>query len=164
MLKIVEKLEDLRFRQLMDVYAESVLDNGQEHYPRLSENLQILEAEQDFYQYLRDCFFATEGAFYALWIQDDTYVSALRLEPYEDGLLLEALETGPDHRQRNYAKALIREVLHYVGDTKVYSHVHKKNIPSLRTHEACGFYRILEYARYIDGSFRENSCTFCSKQ
>ena len=164
MLKIAEKLDQLSFRQLMDVYEESNRENGEVRYPNLSENRQILEAEQDFYQYLRECFFTTNGAFYALWVEDETYVSALRLEPYEDGLLLEALETAPDHRQRNYAKALIREVLHYVGDTKVYSHVHKKNIPSLRTHEACGFYRILEYARYIDGSFRENSCTFCSKQ
>ena len=163
MLKIAKKLDQLCFRQLMDVYEESNRENGEERYPNLSENRQILEAEQDFYQYLRECFFATNGAFYALWVEDEIYVSALRLEPYQDGLLLEALETAPQHRHNGYAKDLIQVVLAYVGEKKVYSHVHKENIPSLRTHESCGFHRILEHAIYIDGSVRNDSCTFCSK-
>ncbi len=161
MLKIVDNLGNLCFSQLMGVYVEGNRENGAENYPNLPENQQILEAEQDFHQYLRECFFSTPGAFYALWVVDTIYVSALRLEPYQDGLLLEALETIPSHRQKGYAKALVDAVLDYVGEQKVYSHVHKKNIPSLRTHESCGFRRILEYAQYIDGSRHSQSCTLC---
>lgn len=163
MLKIAKKLDQLSFRQLMDVYEESNRLNGEERYPHLSESRQIMEAEQDFYQYLRECFFTTNGAFYALWVEDEIYISTLRLEPYQDGLLLEALETAPSHREKGYAKALILAVLAYVGEKRVYSHVHKGNVPSLHTHESCGFHRILEHAIYIDGSVRNDSCTFCSK-
>lgn len=162
MLKIVEKLEQLSFCQLMGVYEESNRLNGQERYGRLPESYQIMEAEQDFYQYLRECFFPTKGAFYALWIVDNIYVSALRLEPYQDGLLLEALETAPFHRQKGYAQSLIQAILAYVGEQRVYSHVHKENVPSLRAHESCGFHRILDHAIYIDGSIRNTSCTLCS--
>jgi RimJ/RimL family protein N-acetyltransferase len=119
--------------------------------------------EQDFYQYLRECFFTTEGAIYALWSPAGEYVSALRLEPYQDGLLLEALETAPGQRRKGYAADLITAVLQMVGETKVYSHVSKRNTASLRTHEKCGFHRVLEHAVYADGSVLTTSCTFCSK-
>ncbi len=163
MLKIVEKFGQLDFRQLMDVYIEGNEENGACRYPNLPENQRLLEAEQDFCQYLRECFFPTEGAFYALWVVEGRYVSALRLEPYQDGLLLEALETAPEHRQMGYAKALVQAVLSHVGEQKIYSHVHKRNTPSLRTHESCGFRRILDHAVYADGSVLTKSCTFCSK-
>ena len=163
MLKIAEKLNELDFGQLMAVYEEGNLENGAELWPELSQGQQILRAEQDFYQYLRECFFATEGAIYALWVIDGQYVSALRLEPYQDGLLLEALETAPEHRHKGYASKLIRAVLEWVGNQKVYSHVSKRNAASLRTHEKSGFHRILEHAVYADGSVLTSSCTFCSQ-
>ena len=163
MLKIAEKLNELDFGQLMAVYEEGNLENGAELWPELSQGQQILRAEQDFYQYLRECFFATEGAIYALWVIDGQYVSALRLEPYQDGLLLEALETAPEHRHKGYASKLIRAVLEWVGNQKVYSHVSKRNAASLRTHEKCGFHRIMEHAVYADGSVLTSSCTFCSQ-
>ena len=122
---------------------------------------QLYLAEQDFYQYLRECFFAVPGAFYAVWVEHDRYVSALRMEPYKDGLLLEALETAPEHRQKGYATALIRAALQKAGSVKVYSHVSKKNVPSWKTHEVCGFQKILDYAVYADGSVLRSSVTFC---
>lgn len=161
MLTIIQSMKELDFGQLMTVYEEGNLENAQEFYPELPRNQQYLRAEQDFYQYLRECFFKTEGAFYAIWQEKGKYVSALRLEPYRDGLLLEALETAPDQRGKGYAVALIRAILQLEQVEKVYAHVHKKNIPSLRTHESCGFRRILEYAVYIDGSVKNNACTFC---
>lgn len=161
MLVIVRSLQELKFGQLMQVYEESNRENGAEFYPELPWNQQILQAEQDFYQYLRECFFGTNGAFYAVWEEKGSYVSTLRLEPYQDGLLLEALETAPAHRKRGYAAALIQAVLALPEIQKVYAHVHKKNTASLRTHESCGFHRILEYAVYIDGSVRNHSCTLC---
>ena len=93
MLKLATRMRELNFYALMDVYREGNEENGAAAYPRADEAEQLLLAEQDFYQYLRESFFQTEGAFYAVWTEKGYYVSALRLEPYQDGLLLEALET-----------------------------------------------------------------------
>ena len=163
MLCIVKSLRELDFRQLMDVYEEGNLENAAELWPGEPDGQLLLMAEQSFHQYLRECFFPTEGAYYCVWVENDRYVSALRLEPYKDGLLLEALETKPSERRRGYAAALLKAVLQEVGEKKVYSHVGKRNTASLRTHEKCGFRRILEHAVYADGSVMTNHCTFCSK-
>lgn len=161
MLIIVKSLKELSFRRLMDVYEESNRENGMEFWPELSRGQQLLQAEQDFYQYLHDGFFTTHGAVYAIWEESGNYVSALRLEPYKDGLLLEALETAPGERRKGYAEKLIQAVQKRCGSTKIYSHVGKWNEASLKIHEKCGFRRILEYAVYIDGSVNNRSCTVC---
>ena len=88
----------------------------------------------------------------------------LRLEPYRDGLLLAALETHPQMRRKGYAVKLILEVMTYAKELSIYSHVSKKNIASLRTHEKCGFERIMEYAVYADGSVNDKSYTFCYRK
>ena len=163
MLYIARRLKDLDFRQLMDIYEEGNLENAAELWPEEPQGQQLLLAEQSFHQNLRECFFSTEGALYCVWVENDRYVSALRLEPYQDGLLLEALETRPDQRRKGYAVELVKAVLSEVGDTKIYSHVGKRNSASLKTHEKCGFRRILEHAVYADGSVMTNHCTFCSK-
>jgi len=159
MLRLVHSMKELPFGALMEVYAESNRENGQEFWPDLSEGEQLLRAEQDFYQYLQQVFFKTEGACCCLWEADGHAVSALRLEPYRDGLLLEALETAPDHRHKGYAASLIRAVQAQLGKRKVYSHVGKRNTPSLKTHMACGFCRISEQAVYADGSVNDRCCT-----
>lgn len=163
MLFVAEKMKDLDFRQLMDVYEEGNLENAAEFFPYEPKEQWLLLAEQSFHQYLKECFFRTDGARYCIWIVDGEYVSALRLEPYQDGLLLEALETKPDRRRMGYAAELVTEVLRFAGEEKIYSHVGKRNVASLRTHEKCGFRRILEHAVYADGSVFGNCCTMCSK-
>ncbi len=163
MLYIANQLKELDFRQLMDVYEEGNLENAAQFYPHAPKEQWLLLAEQSFHQFLRECFFQTSGAFYAVWVENGTYVSALRLEPYRDGLLLEALETKPDSRRKGYAAALVNAVLARLGETKVYSHVGKRNTASLKTHEKCGFRRIQEYAVYADGSVLSSCCTFCSE-
>ena len=124
MLRITRSMGQLPFGQLMEVYAEGNLENGREFWPDLSEGQQLLQAEQEFYQYLREVFFQTAGAAYYLWEHHGKPVSALRLEPYRDGLLLEALETHPLHRRKGYAKMLIKaalEVLEKNFDDGVFS-------------------------------------------
>ena len=81
MLHIYEKLKDLSFSRLMDVYEEGNRENGAEFWPELDASQQLLRAEQDFYQYLREVFFSTEGAVYCVWEERGSYVSALRQEP-----------------------------------------------------------------------------------
>lgn len=161
MLIVAKSLKELSFGKLMEIYIEGNLENAQEFWPDEPEGRQIALAEQEFYNYLQQVFFCTPGASYLIWEEEGRYVSALRLEPYQDGLLLEALETAPQHRRRGYAARLVQAALEHAGQVKIYSHVGKRNTASLRTHEKCGFARILEYAVYADGSVNDRCCTLC---
>lgn len=159
MLEIIKSLKELPFGELMSVYEEGNRENGVARYPKLSANLQLLEAEQDFYAYLK-CFFRQDDSFYALWRQNGILVSALRIEPYQDGWLLAALETKPDCRNQGYAKALVKGVLSYLEGTSrlpIYSHISKGNISSQKVHLSCDFREILPYAIYADGTIN-NIC------
>lgn len=160
MLQIFDRLNQLRFGELMEVYSESVAENGEELYPNLSENEQIIQAQQDFYAYLQQGFFTDQEDIYCIWEENGRYICALRLEHYQDGLLLEALETRPEYRRRGYAEKLIRAVQQQLGEQKVYSHISHKNVASLAVHQKCGFEKILEYARYADGSVNDRCGTY----
>lgn len=161
MLILAKRIHDFSFAKLMEVYTESCRENGAEFWPWETPERQLALVEQDFYDYLVRCFFTADGAVYAIRTEGERYVSALRLEPYRDGLLLEALETAPEFRRKGYARDLICAVLAEYSGVKIYAHVSKRNMASLRTHEVCGFQRVLEYAAYIDGSVNERCCTLC---
>lgn len=157
-------MNELNFSELMAVYAQGNEQNAEEFYPYEEKAAAILRAEDDFYQYLSQVFFRTKGAIYAVWEERSRYCSALRLEPYRDGLLLEALETRPDCRKQGFARKLLNAVLLWLqeqGSVTVYSHIHKRNTASICTHISCGFERISEQAVYIDGSITNQSCTMC---
>jgi len=166
MLKLFFSLRELDAEQLMAVYIEGNRENGAENYPDDSETMQIMKAEVDFISYLRDEFFRHNGSLYAVWEVDGHYKAALRLEPYRDGLLLEALETAPEARRQGYAFLLINAVLDYLrssGHETIYSHIRKTNIPSLGVHQKCGFTKISDSATYVDGTVTQRSCTMCYK-
>lgn len=148
MLFLASGLNQLNFSSLMAVYEETNQKSGQT----------LLQAELNFYQYLSQCFFTTSGAVYAIWQEKGQYISALRLEPYQDGLLLAALETMPAYRNQGYGEKLIRAVQEQFPQ-KIYSHVSRRNAPSLTVHQKCGFAQILDYAKYIDGSVDRNAVT-----
>lgn len=148
MLRIFFDFRELDFEKLSAVY-------GYDETDRYSQR-------NDFYDYLREDFFRVTGAFYAVWELEGRYVSALRVEPYRDGYLIEALETRPEVRGKGYAKNLLNGVLQcdaIPSEGNVYAHIHKNNRASLAVHKACGFERILEHAVFIDGSVFHNSCT-----
>ena len=162
MLKIINSMKHLRFSELMQVYHETNICNGKEFYPNLCESEQIRNAENDFYQYLQSVFFRQEDSYYAVWEEDGCYLSALRIEPYFDGLLLCGLETLPTGRRKGYASALVAAVLTYLqlqGSGKIYSHISKRNLPSLAVHKKCCFQVIKDHAVYSDGSVVHNSYT-----
>ena len=159
MLIVAKGFKDFSFGKLMEVYSEGNLENAQDLWPDESQARGIALAEQDFYNYLQQVFFRTPDARYLIWEEQGRYVSALRLEPYRDGLLLAALETAPEMRQKGYAVSLVQAALEHAGAGKIYSHVAKGNAASLRTHEKCGFRRILNHAVYADGSVNHVCCT-----
>ena len=154
MLLIMKRLEELDFSALMDVYIEGNQEKADEY-----GDGGLLRAEREFYDYLREDFFRQRGAFYAVWTERGSYVSALRLEPYKDGWLLEALETAPDHRKMGYAKVLMGAVLEHIGQAVIYSHVSRRNQASLKTHCACGFQKHLDHVVYLDGSVSSRAVT-----
>ena len=161
MLKIFDSPDDIDFRQLSDVYEEGIRINGRELYPTQPENLQILYAEQDFYAYIEE-FFKEPTAKYAVCFHNGFYASALRLESYNDGILLNALETVPSLRNNGFATKLICSVLEYLrcrGDGVLYSHVDKNNLTSLHVHLLCGFRIISEKAVFLDGTVKCDSFT-----
>ena len=158
MLILAHSIRELQFSDLMVVYADSNREKATD-WPNLPPMFALQLAEQDHREYLQDVFFRTDGAVLAVWEENGTYVSALRLEPYKDGLLLNALETAPIHRKKGYAARLIRAVQENMGNVKIYSHVNKRNVPSLKTHEACGFRVISDCAVFLSGSVDYRSCT-----
>lgn len=161
MLKIIHSMKELDLGQLMSVYVQSNREHGVQHDPGLSENEQLLQAEQELYCYIQE-FLASDQAFYAVWVSGVRYVAALRMEPYLDGLLLEALETAPEARGNGCATALVKSTLAYLreqGSTVVYAHISKSNLASLAVHKACGFEILKDHARYIDGSFSNAAYT-----
>lgn len=150
-----DHLHNMRFSQLTQVYAQTLGCSG---------NNNLLEAEQDFYQYLQDVFFVSDDAFYAVWLESEKYVCALRIEPYKDGYLLAGLETCPQQRGKGYAKALVSAVIDSLKaenkPVRIYAHILKSNIASIRVHERCGFEKTADLAAYIDGSVSLNAYTY----
>ena len=162
MFQVITSVKQLNFGQLCNVYADELIRAGKLNYPNLNPNMQLLEAEQDFYYFLKsflrkmneDCF---------VWQGDGLYQSALRIEPYKDGVILTGLQTAPESRRNGYAKALLENTLAYLshaGITQVYSHIRNDNIPSRYLHLTAGFLKISDYAAYIDGSVDQRSATY----
>ena len=164
MLHIAKNLGQLSFGKLMAVYLDTNRTNGALLAPEETVERQIQLSEQEAYSYLHDDFFQQKGAVYCIWEEGGAYVCALRLEPYMDGLLLEALETAPSYRRKGYAVLLIgavQQMLEQQGSVRIYSHVGKRNEASLKTHFACGFQIMKDYAAYIDGSVNHRAYTLC---
>ena len=162
MLICAKTFQELDFDALMDVYLEGNRENGEDLYPEKSPERQLELALRDCEVYLRNEFFAISDACYWIWSEDGAYRSSLRLEPYQDGLLLEALETHPEHRRKGYAKKLIFADLERLPKgTRVYSHISKRIRPSLASHLACGFSKLLDYSVDADGEIYDNQVTMC---
>lgn len=144
MLKLIYSMAELDVEQLLHLYEEWNID------------------EEDYLDFLRNDFFCQKDAFFAVWSPQGQYKAALRVEPYSDGLLIAALSTAPNERRKGYGYLLVTEALKHLSILPykvVYSHINKKNIPSIELHKKCGFQLYLDSARYIDGTVTQNSCT-----
>ncbi len=151
MLKVMRSIAELHLEQLLSVYAGS--NKGDDW-------------ERSFLSYLREDFFQKKNACYCVWTVEGVYRSVLRLEPYRDGLLLQAVETAPAARKRGYGFALVKGALEYFSNTNykcIYSHINKRNIPSLKLHKKCGFQEVSDSAVLLDGTVTTNFCTLYYK-
>ena len=118
--------------------------------------------EYEFLDFLRNDFFRQKDAFVAVWAPQGRYKSALRVEPYGDGLLIASFCTAPNERRKGYGYLLVTEVLKHLSTCSykvVYSHIDKKNHPSIHLHKKCGFQLFTDYAKYLDGTVTYNSFT-----
>lgn len=150
MLRCIRSISQLDFEQLSAVYRDE---------------LPTRREQEEFYQYLLD-FFADPDSLYYIWENDGQYICALRAESYKDGYLIAGLHCRKEYRNEGFAKKLIAAACKELKGnsmTPIYSHVDKRNNPSLRTHAACGFRQELDYAAFIDGSVSWSSCTLCMK-
>lgn len=162
MLQIITTTQKLDFSQLMNVYRQSNSKIEAICYPKLDEMERRLEIEQDQYAFVRE-FLRAPKSFIAVWSAEGVYHAALRVEPYSDGMLLEGVETSPDSRRQGYAKRLVQATVKYLaksGKCRLYSHVSKKNTPSIALHKSCGFLRLYDHAVFIDGSVDQNTFTY----
>lgn len=141
MLILAKRMSQLRFSTLASLYEADTL-----------------QAEQDLYAYLQEDLFPQ--GLCCIWEENGRYVSALRLQAWRDGYLLEGLQTHRDHRGKGYAQALLGAVLEATQYDKVYAHISRKNAASVAVHTACGFRKILPYATYLDGSVYHNADTY----
>ena len=143
MLLFFESADGLDLAQLRRIYKES-LGNGSS-----------FKSTQDFYNYFQYDFFSVSNTACAVWEENGEYISALRLEPYRDGLLITGIETLPEQRRKGMASKLMRAVVEHMkstGTRRLYSHVHRKNTSSIRLHTACGFGLAFDHAVFLDGS------------
>lgn len=155
MLHIYTSPKGFPFSVLPPIYRDSLRSSGSFQYPEASKAQQEALAESDFLSYIRLDFFPRQGSLYALWDQGEKFISAARIEPYRDGVLLSGLETAPEHRRRGGASHLLESLLKALqeqGIPRVYSHVRKDNAPSLAVHKRCGFIIYKTTAVYLDGS------------
>ena len=149
----------LNLSQLEQVYRQSIQgDEGVDFdHNRFGQDL------QDFEQYWRHEFFSVAGATCAVLEQNGNYISVLRLEPYRNGLLITGLETAPEHRNKGMATTLLRDVIQHFrtsGGVRLYSHIHRRNKPSVCVHKSCGFYLLTDHAVFLDGSVSQKYDTY----
>lgn len=141
MLILAKRMSQLRFSALASLYEANTL-----------------RAEQDLYAYLQEDLFP--NGMCCIWEENGRYVSALRLQPWKDGWLLDGLQTHRDQRRKGYAKALVLASLEKANVEKVYVHIQRQNAPSIALHTACGFLKLWNYATYLDGSVYHSADTY----
>lgn len=159
MLHIARKITELSYEKLMNVYIETLQNAAAERFSGESEYYALQMAEQDWYQYLNECFYKTKEVFVAVWMVEGKYASILRVEPYMDGFIISGLETAPEFRGKGYGTKVLSGALHEIAGN-VYSHIRKENAASIRVHEKCGFQKCMDTAWCLDGSFTSQMGTW----
>ena len=141
MLIVAKCVSDLRVFTLAEVYDLFTLQEG-----------------QDFYGFLSEDFFP--DGICCVWEEKGCYVAALRLQRWQNGWLLDGLQTHRDHRGRGYAIKLVSAALEALKMERVYSQIRRDNAPSIAVHTSCGFRKLHDHATYLDGTLHLHSDTY----
>lgn len=147
MLIKITSYDSLDTRKLMDIYAESNIENVDYFYPNTADKTAALAlVEEGFLKFLKTDFFVQPNSTYYILEEEGSWVSALRLSLVENHdcsrYYIEALETRPESRHKGYASKLLEEVietLKHEGPFILCDCVSKHNELSLKTHVKCGF-------------------------
>lgn len=144
MLLKITAYQALDERKLMDIYAESNLENTGFFCPEEPDKeTAVRMVESGFLDFLKNEFFKETEAVYWILEEGGVWVSTLRICKTQDGpYYLEALETRPDRRMRGYGTLLLSGVLDAMkaeGPFRLCDCVGKRNTASLKAHEKCGF-------------------------
>ena len=145
---------ELNIGKLKHLYRQRIEEQRSLKYGNFSCSLGMLEAEQDFYFNI-DSMFNIEGSAIAVLRLNDTYISSLRLEKMDDGVLINGFETDPDYVGRGYGKLLMMRVCDDVkrnSNLQIFSHIKPDNAVSIHLHEVCGFKILHRFANLLDGS------------
>lgn len=164
MMLVFDSMNSGGYAKLMELYNEGNRENVAyfKSEAKTAEEIEaaVQEIETGFITYLKDEFFLLEDARYYVLEEEGQWVSALRINREQDYYYLEALETHPDHRRRGHAAKLMELVLEQLkqqGSFILRDAVKKTNIPSLKTHEKCGFTVEREEAVYPSGQVQPNN-------
>lgn len=144
MLLKITHFEDIDGRRLMDIYAESNFENTDYFFPDEKDKKKAVKmVEEGFLDFLKNDYFTHPESAYCIYAENGVWISAARVfHALDDLYYLGGLETHPDFRRQGYAKRLISGIIDELkkcGSFRLYSSVGKRNTPSLRTHESCGF-------------------------
>ena len=147
MLIKITSYDGIDSRKLMNLYAESNIENVDYFYPNMADKTAALAlVEEGFLNYLKTDFFVRPNATYYILEEEGNWVSALRISLVENSecrrYYMEALETHPSSRHKGYASRLLVEViatLKHGGSFILCDCVSKHNEPSFKTHLKCGF-------------------------
>jgi L-amino acid N-acyltransferase YncA len=162
MLLQIKNYSEIDARKLMDIYEESNFENVDYFYPdEVDKTLGVKKVEEGFLDFLKSKFFTNVNSTYWVYEENGVWLSTARtcfLEP--DIIYLEALETMPRERRKGYGYKLLSlmiEALKKEGIVRICDCVSKKNIPSLKTHEKCGFKIVSDSGRdYLNNDIDEH--------
>lgn len=169
MLIEIKELSDRDAISLMAVYKESNKKNISYFFPEIQDEKQGLNMiEEEYTKWLRDDFLKSKNTFCYVWIENDLWVSSLRLHCIDSKIyFIEALETHPEYRKKGYAEKLINGIIDRLkenGDFEIHSYTSITNIASQKTHKRCGFLILDEKPfDYINREYVENSVGFLYK-
>lgn len=143
MLLLKNKMNCNELNLLMEIYEESNIENITYMFPECKNTAEGLEKVKNGYcRYITDEFLCDSENTYCIWVEDNQWVSALRLYKFKDCYFIEALETKPSQRKKGYGVKLMNSVISYLkaqGRFILRDHVCKGNAASLALHKKCGF-------------------------
>lgn len=156
-------LAQMNMERLMQIYAESNMENAACFYPHEQDRHKAVRLCEDrFYEYLKTDFYTQSDRIYWILEEEGQWVAALRTSRIkEHSYYVEALETKPECRRRGCAVRLFQGVMENLqadGPFSLWDCVSKDNTPSVKAHLKCGFKIAADPGfDYLQGTYDEGN-------